>query len=405
MIYLRYGLRGISKLDIFPNTHVNKCFSSAADSKKVFLNDYHLQNGAKLVDFAGYMMPIQYSDLTISASHRHTREHASLFDVSHMLQTKIFGRDRIKFIESLVVSDIEGMDQNQGTLTLFTNNNGGIIDDLIVSKTDQEYLYVVSNAACAEKDLNHMTGNMEAFCKQGGDVKLEVIKDKALLALQGPEMVKVLQPLIDTDFNALSFMKTVCTTICGVSECRISRCGYTGEDGVEISVPADKSNFIAEKLLKSKTGDVKLAGLGARDTLRLEAGLCLYGNDITDETTPIEASLAWTIGKRRRQEANFPGAKIILNQLNIKPQRKRVGFVSIGACPRASTPILSLNGTSIGTITSGCPSPCLNKNVSMGYVETASSKVGTKVKFIIHKKEVEGTIVKMPFVPTKYFVK
>lgn len=404
--YFNYRLQQCFKRGILISIEGKNSYSSTTgEKKKVFLHDFHLEKKAKIVDFAGYLMPIQYSDLNISASHRHTREHVSIFDVSHMLQTKVYGKDRVKLIESLVVSDIEGLDVNQGTLTLLTNDSGGIIDDLIVTKTDEDYLYIVSNAGCADKDLAHMQSKVNEFVRKGGDAKLEVIRDKALLAIQGPGMTKVLQPLVDCDLSVLTFMKTINTKLCGVDGCRVTRCGYTGEDGVEISVPADKSKFIAETILESKLEDVRLAGLGARDTLRLEAGLCLYGNDITEETSPIEATLAWTIGKRRRENADFPGAKVILDQIKEKPKRKRVGFMSTGPCPRASTPILSLEGSPIGKITSGCPSPCLNKNVSMGYIDTAVSKVGTKVKFFIHKKEVAGEITKMPFVPTKYYVK
>ncbi|XP_054721999.1 aminomethyltransferase, mitochondrial-like [Uloborus diversus] len=373
--------------------------------RKVFLHDFHLEKNGKMVNFAGFEMPLQYSDMSISESHKHTREHVSVFDVSHMMQTKITGTDRIQFMESLVVADVDGLKENQSTLTLFTTENGGIIDDLIVTKTDTDHLYVVSNAGCAEKDLKHMQSKKEEFKRNGGNVEIEVLGNRALLAVQGPGMAKVLQPFVECNLSSLTFMTSIVTSVCGVDDCRITRCGYTGEDGVEISIPCDKSRLILTSLLDSKLDDVRLAGLGARDTLRLEASLCLYGNDITEDTTPIEASLAWTISKKRREKANFPGASVILQQLKDKPKRKRVGFVSTGPCPRNSCKILNAEGNEIGEITSGCPSPCLNKNISMGYIETASSKIGTKVNFLVHKKKVEGVIVKMPFVPTKYYIK
>lgn len=373
--------------------------------KRVFLHDFHLEKGAKMVDFGGFLMPLQYAGHGIADSHMHTRQHVSVFDVSHMLQLHVKGKDRLNYIESVVVSDIKGLKPNQGTLTLLTNESGGIIDDLIVTNTDRDYLYVVCNAGCTEKDLAHLKMCMQEFKSKNSDVDIEVLTDKALLAVQGPGAMKVLQPLVSCNLTELMFMSSVYASICNIENCRITRCGYTGEDGFEISVPAAKSKFILETLLESKIDSVKLAGLGARDTLRLEAGLCLYGNDITENTTPVEAGLTWTIGKRRRAEGGFPGDKLILEQLKQKPSRKRIGFVSTGPCPRSHTPIMSYEGSNIGEITSGCPSFCLNKNISMGYVPAELSKIGTKVNFCIHKKLIPGEVAKMPFVPTKYYVK
>jgi len=192
-------------------------------------------------------------------------------------------------------------------------------------------------------------------------------------------------------------------TICGVENCRITRCGYTGEDGVEISIPGDRTEEVAEALLAEESGEIKMAGLGARDSLRLEAGLCLYGNDIDESTTPIEAGLAWLIGKRRREAADFPGAKMILQQIKDKPNRRRVGFVSRGPPARGHTPILDEAGSKIGEVTSGCPSPSLKYNVAMGYVSTPHAKNGTKVKFEIRKNLVDAEVTKMPFIPSHYY--
>ncbi|KAF0036811.1 hypothetical protein F2P81_012123 [Scophthalmus maximus] len=292
--------------------------------KKTPLFDFHREHGGKMVGFAGWSMPVQYKDSHI-ASHMHTREHSSIFDVSHMLQTKVHGKDRVKFMESLVVADIAELKDNQGTLSLFTNEKGGIMDDLIVTRTDQGYLYVVSNAGCADKDSAHM----------------------------------------------------------------------------KISVPQSRVVELTEKLLANS--EVKLAGLGARDSLRLEAGLCLYGNDIDEATTPVEATLVWTIGKRRRQTKDFPGANIIVPQIKAKTARKRVGLVSTGPPVRQHTPILSPDGKVIGEVTSGCPSPCLKKNVAMGYVDAAFAKNGTSIQVEVRKKAVPATVSKMPFVPTNYY--
>lgn len=357
-----------------------------------------------MVPFAGYAMPVQYGTESITASHVHTREHVGVFDVSHMLQSKIHGKDRVRFIETAVVGDIHGLKDNQGTLTVYTTTSGGIIDDLIVSKTTDGYLYVVSNAGCRDKDIRHLQTKLDEFRSKGGDAQVEIIEDKALLAVQGPGMQKVLQPLVSVDLTTLPFMMTTEATLAGVSRCRITRCGYTGEDGVEVSMPVDKAEDILETLLASKEDSVRLAGLGARDSLRLEAGLCLYGNDIDETTTPIEASLTWLIGKRRREAADFPGAEVILRQLKEKPTRRRIGLVSHGAPARTGTPIVDGNGNKIGEVTSGCPSPSLKYNVSMGYVGLQHSKVGTKLKFEIRKKLQESEVAKMPFVPQKYYI-
>uniref|UniRef100_A0A3B4UT92 Aminomethyltransferase n=1 Tax=Seriola dumerili TaxID=41447 RepID=A0A3B4UT92_SERDU len=328
---------------LFP---LNSVVFSQAALKRTPLFDFHRRHGGKMVEFAGWAMPVQYKDSHI-ASHMHTREHCSIFDVSHMLQTKVHGRDRVKFMESLVVADIQELKDNQGTLSLFTTERGGIIDDLIVTKTDQGYLYVVSNAGCADKDSAHMKVNTDEQTA-GFDVDLEFL-DEALIALQGPSMSRVLQEGLKEDLSKLTFMTSALAAVFGVPGCRITRCGYTGEDGVEISVPQSRVVELTERLLGNS--EVKLAGLGARDSLRLEAGLCLYGNDIDETTTPVEATLVWTIGE----------------------------------------------------VTSGCPSPCLKKNIAMGYVDAAFAKNGTNIQVEVRKKAVPATVSKMPFVPTNYY--
>lgn len=384
--------------------HIRKFCKSQThlDLKRTCLYDFHVHNEGKMVPFAGWEMPVQYK-AGITTEHLHVRSDAGLFDVSHMLQTKITGEDGTKFIESMTVADVDGLKENQGTLSVFTNDSGGILDDLIINKTTDGYLYVVSNAGCAEKDLKNMLTQAELFRNAGGDVEVEIICN-GLLALQGPSAGKVMQDAVDFDMNTLPFMTNRQCSVYGISDCRVTRCGYTGEDGVEISVPSDKSVELAIRLMNSKEGKVKLIGLGARDSLRLEAGLCLYGNDIDETTSPVEAALMWTIGKRRRQDGDFPGAEIILEQIKQKPKRKRVGVISEGPPARGGTKIYNESGTvQIGELTSGCPSPSLKKNVSMGYVETAFSKVGTSVQLEVRKKMVQATVSKMPFLKCNYF--
>lgn len=375
--------------------------SSVSALHNTVLHDFHVAHGGKMVEFAGYSMPVQYGKVGIAASHKEVRNNCGMFDVSHMLQSKVHGKDRIKFIEKLIVGDIEGLEENTGTLSLFTNDQGGIIDDLICSKTDLGYLYVVSNAGCKEKDLAHMREQLASFKAAGGDAELEVIEDHALVAVQGPRAAQILQPITERDLGDFYFMNTGEMNVAGIP-CRVTRCGYTGEDGVEISVPSNKAVELCETLVGL---GVQLAGLGARDSLRLEAGLCLYGNDIDDTTTPIEGGLAWTIGKRRRQTADFIGAEIILRQLKEKPKRRRVGLTSSGPPSRSHCPILDADGNKIGEVTSGCPAPSLGVNVAMAYVPAALAKAGTALGVEVRKKTIPATVSKMPFIKCSYYTK
>jgi len=318
-----------------------------------------------------------------------------------MLQFKLHGNDRVKFLESLVVADIDGLVDNTGTLSLFTTESGGIIDDLIINKTP-EHLYVVSNAGCADKVLKHLQERLQAVSNDL-DVALEVLENKALVALQGPQAAKVLQSGVQTDLSKMFFMHGGVMDVFGIKDVRVTRCGYTGEDGFELSVDKNRAVDLAKALLESKEAEVKPAGLGPRDSLRLEAGLCLYGNDIDEGISPVEAVLVWTIGKKRRAQADFPGAEIILRQIKEKAKRKRVGLVSKGPPARGGTTILDSDGNKIGHVTSGCPSPSLKQNIAMAYVTSEFAKPGTSVQLEVYKKKIEAQVVKMPFLPTKYF--
>ncbi|KAJ1363213.1 hypothetical protein KIN20_023029 [Parelaphostrongylus tenuis] len=358
-------------------------FSStpAAARKRTCLYELHRKYNGKTVPFAGYEMPVQYADLSIKDSSRHTREHVSIFDVSHMLQTHITGKDRIAFIESLTTADVEGLTENSGTLSVFTNEKGGIKDDLIVTKTELNYIYMVTNAGCIDKDLPYLQENAARWRSDGKDVDVKVLDGQGLIAVQGPEMVKIIQPETDIDLRKLTFMRTTVGKVFGIENCRVTRCGYTGEDGVEISVKPSDAATLTERMLQSKNGEVKLAGLGARDALRMEAGLCLYGNDIDENTTPAEAGLAFVVAKRRRETLGFPGAETVVEQLATKKwPKQRVGMIAEpGRAPRAHLPLINpLDKCAIGFVTSGCPSPCLNQNIAIGYVDKPYAKVGTE---------------------------
>lgn len=367
---------------------------------KTVLYDFHNEHGAKMVEFGGWSMPIQYNDLSIVNSHHHTRTKASLFDVSHMLQTKMYGKDKDHFLERLLVADVCGLHNGKGTLSVLTNEKGGIIDDLIVNKIDEDCLYVVSNAGCSDKVRSHFAQSAEEARSDGLDIFYEH-QDCGLLALQGPLAAKALQTGVDYDLNNLKFMQNVVTTVHGIGGCIVTRCGYTGEDGFEISVPENKTVELASILVDSS--DVKLAGLGARDTLRLEAGLCLYGNDIGEDTTPVEAGLVWCIGKRRRKTADFPGAQIILQQIKDKPDRRRIGLVVDKAIARHGASVVNSEGVAIGEVTSGCPSPTLSSKIAMAYVERKYCRSGNVLSVKIRNKQYPATVTKMPFVPANYF--
>ncbi|KAJ3124010.1 hypothetical protein HK098_001441 [Nowakowskiella sp. JEL0407] len=377
-----------------------RAFSSAASpAKKTALYDFHLANGAKMVPFAGWDMPVSYASIGALASHHWTRENASIFDVSHMLQTKWTGKDRTKFLEKLIVADCEELPIGSSTLSLFINKDGGIIDDTVINKQDDKAYYVVSNAGCADKDLTHIRKELAEFQNVGGDVDVQIIETHSLIALQGPKAAKVIQELSGVDLNDFKFMTGRWMDIKGTTV-YISRCGYTGEDGFEISIPhSDVSEFCTTLL---GFPDVKLAGLGVRDSLRLEAGLCLYGHDLDEETTPIEAALYWTVGKRRREELGFIGAEKAL--ANIKsPAKRRIGLTIEGAPARENAEIFSISNEKIGLITSGCPSPTLKKNIGMGYVKNGFHKAGTELLVNVRGKMQKAVVTKMPFVPHNYF--
>ncbi|RAS65208.1 aminomethyltransferase [Vibrio diazotrophicus] len=361
------------------------------------LHALHIEVGAKMVPFAGYDMPVQYS-LGVKKEHLHTREAAGLFDVSHMGQLRLHGVGAAQALETLVPVDIVDLPQGKQRYAFFTNEEGGILDDLMVANLG-DHLFVVVNAACKEQDIDHLQAHLPS------EVELEIIEDRALLALQGPKAVEVLARLQPAVADML-FMDIQQISIDGI-ECIVSRSGYTGEDGYEISVPADQAQKLARKL--TSFAEVEWIGLGARDSLRLECGLCLYGHDLDTTTTPVEASLLWAIQPVRRtggaREGGFPGADIILNQIATKDvARKRVGLVGQTKAPvREGTELFDADGQHIGVVTSGTAGPTAEKPVSMAYVRTDFATVGTEVFAEVRGKMLPMLVEKMPFVPQRYY--
>ncbi len=356
------------------------------------LHALHVSLGAKMVPFAGYDMPVQYPQ-GILGEHLHCRAQAGLFDVSHMGQVRLTGPDAAKALETLVPGDLQALKVGEIRYTLFTNERGGILDDLMVTNAG-DHLFVVVNAACKVQDVAHMKAKLPA------SIKVEELTDRALLALQGPAAATVMARFAP-DAVKLRFMTAAAMKIQGV-DCFVTRSGYTGEDGFEISVPNDKAEALAKALLAES--EVKPIGLGARDTLRLEAGLCLYGHDIDETTTPIEAGLAWAIGKRRREEGGFPGANMILAHLKGGAPRRRVGLKPEGRAPaRDHTEIHDDGERRLGEITSGGFGPTVGGPIAMGYVESAYAKPGTTVNLIVRGVARPATVVAMPFNPTNYY--
>ncbi|MCE0743279.1 glycine cleavage system aminomethyltransferase GcvT [Acetobacter sicerae] len=362
----------------------------------------HEECGARMVPFAGYAMPLQYAD-GIMAEHQHTRAHAGLFDVSHMGQVALRPIDgdmnRVALaLERIVPVDVLGLKPGRQRYGFLTNETGGILDDLMIVNMGSWFLVVV-NAACKAQDIALMQRELSSDCT------VEPLEDRALLALQGPEAEAALAR-IAPDVTTMKFMDAKAVTLDGV-EAIVTRSGYTGEDGFEISVPADRAEQVARSLLAQP--EVKPIGLGARDSLRLEGGLCLYGSDLDETTSPVEGALEWAIQKARRNDGaragGFPGADLILVQLEHGTSRRRVGLLAEGRAPvRHGAELFaeSEGGTSIGVVTSGAFGPTLQAPVAMGYVETAFTPVGTKVFAELRGRRIPVTVAAMPFVPAGF---
>jgi aminomethyltransferase len=358
--------------------------------RKTPLEQIHRRLGAKMVPFAGYEMPIQYPT-GIVFEHQHTRQSAGLFDVSHMGALEIMGDRAIQALERLIPCDLQEMSVGQMRYGVFMLENGGILDDLLITRQESGFLLVI-NASRKQEDIAYLKAHLTS------EVQLRVWEEPVMVALQGPKASAVLArffpEVVDMPFmTAKSF-----------GSAWISRSGYTGEDGFEILMKAQEGVTFTEQLLEAP--EVKPIGLGARDSLRLEAGLCLYGHELNENITPVEAGIAWSIGKRRRQEGGFLGAEKVLNQLAQGPSRRRVGLTLLpGSIPREGAEIHSIDGGKIGYVSSGGHSPTLGHPIAMGYVEQNHTSVGSDVIIQVRGQAREAKIVKMPFVPHSYFKK
>ena len=384
---------------------------------KTPLYDLHVALGARMVPFAGYAMPVQYPSGLV-AEHHHTRNHAGLFDVSHMGQLRLVGKDAAAAFETLMPVDVIDLPVGKQRYGLLTNEAGGIIDDLMFFKVADDEIFVIVNGACKAGDIAHIQQHIGSRCQ------VTPLPTHGLLALQGPQAVTVMSRLApaNSGIEKLVFMTGGRFTIAG-ADCFVSRSGYTGEDGFEISVSAEQTEMLAKALLAEP--EVKPIGLGARNSLRLEAGLCLYGQDIDTTTNPVEAGLSWALQKVRRAEGaragGYIGATNIIavqaintlasvqnepqnGQLLAKALKKRVGLVALDRVPvREHTELQDASGKRIGEVTSGLMAPTIDKPIAMGYVSAEFAAVGTRINAIVRGKVVAMEVAAMPFVPNRYF--
>ena len=350
--------------------------------------------GGRMVSFAGWSMPVQFS-AGVLAEHLHCRADgsAALFDVSHMGQASLHGTAAAAALEALVPGDIQGLQPGRQRYTVLTNERGGIIDDLMVARLAPDRLFLVVNASRRDIDLPHIESHLPA------GVTLERHDDRALLALQGQGAASVMARLAPAAVS-LPFMGAASVTVAGF-DCLVSRSGYTGEDGFEISVADHQADRLARCLLDRP--EVLPAGLGARDSLRLEAGLCLYGHDIDELTTPVEAGIAWVVGRRRRADWAFPGGEAIRDQMRRGCARRLVGILPEGRAPaRAGTTIVAADGSPAGEVTSGGFGPSLNAPIAMGYVRRDLTAPGTALRLNVRGRWLPAHVVALPFVPHSY---
>ncbi|WPK25857.1 hypothetical protein PUMCH_003190 [Australozyma saopauloensis] len=377
--------------------------------KKTPLFESHVKYGAKFAPYAGFQMPLLYKSQSHIESHHWVREKVGLFDVSHMLQHRIDGKNAKDFLQKITPIDLGSLGVNTSSLSVLLNENGGIIDDTIITKHGEDQFYMVTNAGCRDKDLNFINEELKAF----DNVKHQTF-ESTLLAVQGPKAAALMQKFTNEDLKAIKFGQVKFLGLNGLvdSQIHLSRTGYTGEDGFELSIPSSnehessQARSFFEFLIDEHPDLVKPIGLAARDSLRLEAGMCLYGNELTEDITPVEASLAWLIPKTRRgPETHFNGSSKILQQLaDLKSvTRRRIGIVSEGPAPRTHAKVLDSSGEKeVGEISSGSLSPTLGNNVSQSYVDK-TVKIGDEVQIIVRGKPRKGKLVKLPFVENNFY--
>ncbi len=367
------------------------------DLKQTPLYNLHVEMGARIVSFAGYAMPVQYAGGIIQ-EHLHTRSSASVFDVSHMGQLVISGKGADDELEKLLPISVKGLKAGRQRYGFLTLENGGILDDLMLTRMDESSFYMVVNASRRQVDAEHLRGHLE-----GTGVRVDWLEDYALIALQGPLAAEVLNKILPGAAD-LKFMDSAVMSRDG-ADFRVSRSGYTGEDGFEISMPADAAEDFVRELLKDPAA--AMAGLGARDSLRLEAGLCLYGNDIDENVTPVEADLLWAIQKVRREggerAGGFIGAETVLEQIRQGAGVCRVGFTVAGRVPvRAGAEVFNAQGARVGRISSGGFGASVGAPVAMGYVESGFTEPGMCLHTLVRGRKIELTVTALPFVPRGY---
>jgi aminomethyltransferase len=356
----------------------------------------HRELGAKMVPFAGYEMPVQYPT-GIIYEHLHTRTHASLFDIAHMGQIEISGLHALRELGALLPLDLDTLLPNRMAYSFLPNEQGGVIDDVIATRRGTDHFLLVVNAGCKDKVMWHLSQHLSAG-------SFHLLDEQVLLALQGPASLRVLGELFHEDIAGMPFMSSMRVKTTDGIECFVSRCGYTGEDGFEISLPVEQAEKIARQLLHIE--NVKPAGLGARDSLRLEAGLCLYGHELNEDQSAIAAGLGWTISPSRRvgnKAGGFIGADVILHQLKNGTAQKRVGLLVQAKVPvREGTILRDANDKEAGVVTSGTFSPSLSVPIAMAYVDANMAAIGTRLKTEVRNKPVELLVSRLPFVAHRY---
>jgi aminomethyltransferase len=381
---------------------------SSTAIKRTHLHSYHKDHmKAKMVPFAGYDMPVLYPEGIIK-EHLHCRHQAGLFDVSHMGQVRIKGKDALSFLEFMTVADLQALKKGKATLSLLMNEQGGIMDDCIITKVEEDHFFVVLNAGCKDSDLAFIDSHRKSPLWTGKDISVDYNEDNSLIAVQGPQAQRILDKIVGHSLSDMDFMSSK-ETMFDNDTIRVTRCGYTGEDGFEVSVPEKRILAFVEALQKEKdvSGEAvaKWVGLGARDTLRLEAGLCLYGHELNETISPIEAVLGWTISKRRKEHGGFLGFETVKKHIKEGVTKKRVGFIVDGPPARENVEIQTKDGKKVGVVSSGSPSPSLKLSIGQAYIEKDHSKLETELQVVLRNKTYPLTVKKLPLVPSNYYKK